>query len=174
MRRAAAIGHQVHAHVGSAMSVTKRVTWAWNDPRHISNWRIQSVDQVARHSGTLEPSRHLDFDGRSGLCLCPRPRNLDWKLARRRHHGRNSQGRSFNSLSQEQEDHSRLPVDAGRFRFEFCDLANRSTRDKRTGTLVFSSRQLSCRKQKALDCLDCFRPTADPLLESDRFERASR
>ena len=30
----------------------------------ISDWRIPSVDRIAHHSGTLEPSRHLDFDGR--------------------------------------------------------------------------------------------------------------
>ena len=33
---------------------------------YVSDWRIQSGDQISRHSGTLEPSRYLDFDGRSG------------------------------------------------------------------------------------------------------------
>jgi hypothetical protein len=32
----------------------------------VIDWRIQSVGQISRHSGTLEPSRYLDFDGRSG------------------------------------------------------------------------------------------------------------
>ena len=51
MRHAAASACQVCAHVGSAMSVTKWATWAWNDPaRSFVPQRWVTIGQVSWHA----------------------------------------------------------------------------------------------------------------------------